>query len=62
MIDIVSSQGTLVKKLLTSNDFILYFSGIVSFLIRLIKSGALVTVLSDCPKVDSNLARYFAVS
>ena len=61
MILTVSSRGTFVNKLITLNDIILYFLGILSFFRPLMKSGVLIIVQSELPNGASKFAKHFAV-
>ena len=61
MILIVSSRVTFVNKLITLNDIILYFLGILSFFRPLMKSGVSTIVQSDFPNGANKFAKYFAV-
>ena len=61
IISIVKFNGTLVKRLTTSKDIILYPYGTLTFLIRLMKSLVLSTVYCDLLNGERNLQRCLAV-
>ena len=58
----VSSRGTLVNKLLTSNEIILNLFGILSVFNLVIKSFVFDMVCLDFPSGANNSARYLAIS
>ena len=58
---IVLSKGTLVNKILTSNEIILYPFGTFTFLIDLINSELFLTLYADVANGANNLAKYLAV-
>ena len=62
ILSIVSSNGTFVKNVSTSNDTILYPSGTFYFWTNLANSLVLLIVNSDLLNGANNLAKYFAVS
>ena len=58
----VSSRGTLVNKLLTSNEIILNLFGILSVFNLVIKSFVFYMVCLDFPSRANNSARYLPIS
>ena len=58
----VSSRGTLVNKLLTSNEIILNLFGILSVFNLVRKSFVFDMVCLDFPSGANNSARYLAIS